>query len=66
VEKAVRLFRSFEEADQADLKERMRMTPQERMRVMETLRPPMPLSKDLCEFLGCLNVNDVDYLIPAR
>jgi hypothetical protein len=38
MEKVVRIFRSFEEADKADLEERMRMTPRERLRVMVELR----------------------------
>ena len=38
MEKVVRIFRSFEEADAADAEEDMRRTPQERLQIMMDLR----------------------------
>jgi hypothetical protein len=38
VEKVVRVFSSFEEADQADARDDSRLTPQERLQILEILR----------------------------
>jgi hypothetical protein len=38
VEKTVRIFRSFQEADEADAREDAAMTPQERLRIVIDLR----------------------------
>ena len=38
MEKKVRVFRSFEEADQADARADSHMTPQERLRIVDELR----------------------------
>jgi len=38
VEKTVRIFRTHEEADQADAREDMRMTPQQRIQMVIDLR----------------------------
>lgn len=38
MEKVVRIFHSFEEADAADLEERLRMTPEERISIVLELQ----------------------------
>jgi hypothetical protein len=66
VEKVVRIFNSFEEADAADVEQDARSAPEQRIATVLELQTriyPMPLNKDLREFIESLNSNGVKYLI---
>jgi hypothetical protein len=65
VEKTIRLFPNFEEADEGDTRAHANMSPAERLQLVIELRDrrhPMPLTKDLPGFVGLLNVNAVEDL----
>ena len=66
MEKVVRVFDTFEAADAADAFSRAQMTPQQRPAYSsncESERTPLPLSSDLREYIECLNLNEVEYLV---
>jgi hypothetical protein len=66
MEKVVRKFSSHEEADAADVEDDLRLRPAQRIKFCSTFKPgkiPMPLHKDLREFIESLNSARVEYLI---
>jgi hypothetical protein len=67
VEKVVRVFDTFEEADAADALSHAQMTRSSGPAFFSNCEsePTPTLSRDLREFIECLNVNEVEYLIPA-
>jgi hypothetical protein len=73
MEKIVRKFRSFEEADNADYEYYRTLSGNEKLQLLLDLIMPenqmRPLSSDLREFIHLLNTNSVKYVIvgaPGR
>ena len=66
--KVIRVFTGFEESDSADTLSRTRMTPQQRVAIFFELQErahPDALSRDLREFIECLNSNEVEYPVAG-
>ena len=66
MEKTVRIFNGFEQADAADVEEDLHVPPERRIAILLELQERffrMRLNKDLREFIELLNSNGVEYLV---
>jgi hypothetical protein len=62
VDRVVKKFTSFEEAEEADRQYYLSLTPEERLDILakSSTRPTVKLSPDLKEFIALLNAHRVE------
>jgi hypothetical protein len=62
-DRQVRVFPSFQEAEDADRAFYRSLTPEQRLDILLQLIAHMDLPKDLSEFIKSLNLNHVQYVV---